>query len=94
MERTLFKTGDTYYCNKTYKQPSIYTYHIWANDISGNHNITSDYTFEVINQPPYIPSNSYPEDDATDVSIYADLSWVGGDLDLDPITYDCILWYK
>ena len=49
---------------------------------------SSLYAFEIINQPPYTPSEPYPENGSTDTSIYADLSWVGGDPDLDPVTYD------
>jgi hypothetical protein len=49
------KTGDIYYCNKTYDQVGNHSYHIWANDTSNNTNISSDYIFIVINQPPNIP---------------------------------------
>jgi hypothetical protein len=45
------KTGDIYYCNNTYQQSGIYVYHIWANDISGNTNISGSYIF-LINNPP------------------------------------------
>ncbi len=83
------KTGDTYYCNKTYNQIGVYTYHLWANDTSGNHNISADYTFEIINQPPYTPSNPSPPDGAINVSINVVLNWTGGDPDPgDIVTYD------
>jgi len=39
------------------------------------------------NFPPDIPSDPYPNDDATGVSRYADLSWAGGDPDGDDINY-------
>ncbi len=41
------------------------------------------------NNPPNTPSNPSPADDATGVSINADLSWTGGDPDSgDTVTYD------
>ncbi len=41
------------------------------------------------NQPPYTPSNPFPSNHATGVSIYTDLSWNGGDPDInDTVTYD------
>jgi hypothetical protein len=41
------------------------------------------------NQPPYTPYNPSPSNHATGVSIYADLSWSGGDPDAsDTVTYD------
>jgi hypothetical protein len=39
-------------------------------------------------EPPYTPSNPDPEDGETDVSIYANLSWTGGDPEGDNVTYD------
>jgi hypothetical protein len=41
------------------------------------------------NNPPIIPNNPTPADNATGVSITADLSWTGGDPDSgDTVTYD------
>ena len=41
------------------------------------------------NNPPYTPYNPSPSNHATGVSIYADLSWSGGDPDAgDTVTYD------
>jgi hypothetical protein len=41
------------------------------------------------NQPPYTPYNPSPPNHATAISIYADLSWSGGDPDAgDTVTYD------
>jgi hypothetical protein len=85
------KTNDIYFCNRTYPQPGIYTYHIWAADTSSNSNISTDYTFEITsfyNNPPYIPSSPDPENGETDVDVDYDLNWIGGDPDNDPVTYD------
>ena len=41
-----------------------------------------------LNYPPYTPDNPSPADDATGVSITADLSWTGGDPDDDTVYYD------
>ena len=83
------RTGDTYYCNKTFSQVGIYTFNIWANDTNRNQNISEDYNFEIIqNQAPYIPSAPDPQDGETGVDINADLSWNCSDPDSDNLTYD------
>ena len=83
------KTGNIYYCNKTYSQVGVYTYNIWANDTNGNQNVSADYYFEIIqNQAPYNPSDPDPPDGATDIDINADLSWSCSDPDGDDLTYD------
>jgi parallel beta-helix repeat protein len=41
----------------------------------------------LVNQPPNVPSNPTPTDDAPDVVVTSDLSWDGGDPDLDQVTY-------
>jgi hypothetical protein len=44
------------------------------------------------NEPPNTPSNPWPTDRATGVSIYVNLSWTGGDPDAgDTVTYDVYL---
>jgi hypothetical protein len=40
------------------------------------------------NQPPAVPSSPNPGNGSTDVSVTTDLSWIGGDPDGDPVTYD------
>jgi VCBS repeat-containing protein len=40
------------------------------------------------NDPPYTPSNPSPSDGQLDVDINANISWIGGDVDGDPVTYD------
>lgn len=44
------RTGDTYYCNKTYHQLGNYTYHIWTNDINGYDNTSGTYSFSIQNK--------------------------------------------
>jgi len=44
-----------YYYNTTYEQIGTYHYFIWANDTSENTNISSNYTFEIIQQPDITP---------------------------------------
>jgi glutaredoxin len=40
------------------------------------------------NTAPYVPSSPDPNDSETDVYINADLDWIGGDPENDPVTYD------
>jgi hypothetical protein len=58
-------------------------------------NVTSDeeqkeeYIFTIIERPPDTPNNPYPMNDATGISVTADLNWTGGDPDQgDTVTYD------
>jgi hypothetical protein len=42
--------NDIYYYNNSYTIEGTYNYFIWANDTSGNNNLSSIYSFEIINQ--------------------------------------------
>ena len=44
----------SYYYNTTYTQPGVYQYFIWANDTSGNSNVSQVYSFEIINLGEYL----------------------------------------
>ncbi len=41
-------SGDTYYLNDIYSMIGTYSYHIWAEDVNGNQNTSSTYTFEIV----------------------------------------------
>lgn len=82
------KTGNTYYCNRTYEQGLQYTYSIWANDTYGNANTSNSYNF-LINNPPYTPDNLNPKNGETGIPVDTILSWAGGDPDIgDTVLYD------
>jgi len=47
------KTGNEYYCNRSYSQLGLYEFFIWAIDINGNGNSSSIYNFSIVdNFPP------------------------------------------
>ncbi len=43
---------------------------------------------ETENNPPYEPTDPYPEDNSIDVDVETNLGWTGGDPDGDTVTYD------
>ena len=45
-------------------------------------------TMQLQNDPPYPPSSPNPNNGATNIPITTDISWIGGDPDDDPVTYD------
>ncbi len=69
------------------------TTHWWHVRHQDNNGTWSDWStqtpFTTENRAPNTPSNPSPADDATDVSVNADLSWTGGDPDAgDTVTYN------
>ncbi|MCG2826437.1 MAG: PKD domain-containing protein, partial [Thermoplasmatales archaeon] len=64
---TMNKTGNTYYCNKTYDIIGWYNYTIWANDTSNNWNNSGVYSFNITvaldTEPPQIsiPPTASPD---------------------------------
>jgi len=70
------------------------TYTVWVNatDPDGSELYTRMWdrftTEQLVNDPPYVPDNESPVHGATNVSVSTDLSWIGGDPDNDPVTYD------
>ena len=54
------KTGNTYYCEKTYNQLGTYTFTIFAIDTSGNGNTSIIYSFQISDVTPPTVTISYP----------------------------------
>jgi len=83
------RTGDTFYCNRTYLVTGVYVYHFWANDTSSNSNWSiEDAGFYVHNWYPSAPTNPYPPSGTIDIPVDAILSWDCTDPDGDPLVYD------
>jgi len=70
-----------------YNGPDQFNYTITDNN-GGTDTATVNITITPQNDAPYTPSNPVPDDGQTDVNVNANLSWTGGDLDGDPVTYD------
>jgi len=85
------RTGGWYSLGTYTFDTSLY---VILNDRTGEPYLSTMIAFDAIkfvqvNNPPYTPSNPSPSNHATGVSIYADLSWSGGDPDAgDTVTYD------
>lgn len=77
------------YYNTTYLLLGTYTYFIWAEDLNVNTNTSSLHSFEIINNPPDIPSNPSPSNGTININTTVTISWTGGDSDPDDtLTYD------
>ncbi len=70
------------------------TKYYWKIVAKDNHGATTtgpiwDFTTVNVNQPPNKPYNPTPQNSTIDINIAQDLSWSGGDLDVnDTVTYD------
>jgi hypothetical protein len=72
------------------KTSNKYRVRIVASDGENNQGMaTSDcFTVELVNAPPSIPGSPNPMDGSPDIPINASMSWVGGDPEMDSVTYD------
>jgi Periplasmic copper-binding protein (NosD)/PKD domain len=88
------QTTNTYHPGVIYTNTK-YCWRILAKDNHGGSTIGPLWDFTTTsrgNNPPNIPSNPSPLDQATDVDISTKLSWTGGDPDVgDTATYD--VWF-
>jgi hypothetical protein len=71
--------------NHTYTDYGSHTIILTVTDNDGKVDSVSKIISE---SPPYIPSSPDPTNGSTEVNINANLNWVGGDPDEDPVTYD------
>ncbi|MFH1621822.1 MAG: polymorphic toxin-type HINT domain-containing protein [Candidatus Omnitrophota bacterium] len=69
---------------------TAYYWRIKAWDIYGNFSEGPEWNFQTFrNRPPYVPSNPDPYSGATGIPVINTiLSWICGDPDQDPLTYD------
>lgn len=77
----------------TLNETTTYYWYIEATDTDENSTLCPLWSFTTLTnggsgQPPNLPSNPNPADNATDVSIDTNLSWTCTDPDGDPLTYD------
>jgi VCBS repeat-containing protein len=73
--------------NLNYNGPDQFNYTITDNN-GGTDTAIVNITITPQNDAPYVPSNPAPHEGQTDVKVNEQLSWTGGDLDGDPVTYD------
>jgi hypothetical protein len=61
-----------YYCNQIYSSVGMYSFFIWACDVQGNSNFTSDNIFMItsLNNPPNQPTNEGPINNSDYESVY------------------------
>ena len=81
----------TTYNPGTMNKNTKYYWRIVATDTQGGIKLSPiwDFTTKQDNNPPNTPSNPNPFDQATDVDINTDLTWIGGDPNTDDtVTYD------
>jgi len=92
--KTYLKVPGGTYTTSTSGMTTPQKYYWWsinATDSTGEKTYKS-YNFQTIgagpNLPPYTPSNPFPNNNSTDISVTAGLSWTGGDPNGDPVKYD------
>ena len=81
----------TSYDPGTMNYETVYYWKIIAKDDQGATTSGPVWHFTTVdapNNPPNAPSNPNPANGATNVEVYADLSWTCTDPDGDPLTYD------
>jgi hypothetical protein len=67
---------------------TLYYWRIVAWDTHGMFTTGPLWQFTTENRAPYLPRTPNPPDHATGVNVITTLSWIGGDPDSDPVTYD------
>jgi hypothetical protein len=88
-EKVQSNQSDTTYDPGDLEYDTLYYWMIIAWDNSSNSATGPQWHFTTkSNVPPNIPSGESPANGSTDISVYEDLTWTGGDPDNDPVTYD------
>jgi len=76
--------GGSYHYNNSYMMPGTYHYFIWANDTSGNANISATYSFNITE----LPDTEAPN--ITSVVAVPDIQMVGGYVNISCIVTDLV----